>query len=108
MNPQIRNPNDETRRPGGRFRISDFASFGFIRPLVIQQSSRILHNVKGKLAFPLALMIVSGLSRIPGMLTQTFSAAYAVAFCSGVYFSGRMAWWIPLCTLEMTDLGLDF
>jgi len=63
--------------------------------------------VKGKIAFPLALMIVFGLSRIPGMLPQNFSAAYAVAFCAGVYFSGRMAWWLPLSTLVVTDVGLD-
>ena len=52
-------------------------------------------------------MIVFGLSRIPGMLPQNFSAAYAVAFCAGVYFSGRMAWWLPLSTLVVTDVGLD-
>jgi hypothetical protein len=63
--------------------------------------------MKGKSALPLALMLVFALSRIPGMLPQNFSAAYALAFCAGVYFSGRMAWWLPLSTLLVTDIGLD-
>jgi hypothetical protein len=63
--------------------------------------------MKGKLVLPLALMVVFALSRVPGMLPQNFSAAYALAFCAGVYFAGRMAWWLPLTTLLITDIGLD-
>jgi hypothetical protein len=63
--------------------------------------------MKGKMFLPIALMIVFALSRIPGMLPQSFSAAYALAFCAGVYFSGRLAWWLPLSTLLLTDIGLD-
>jgi hypothetical protein len=63
--------------------------------------------MKGKLLLPLALMLVFALSRIPGMLPHNFSAAYALAFCAGVYFTGRMAWWLPLATLVLTDIGLD-
>jgi len=66
-----------------------------------------LRAVKGKLALPLALMVVFALSRIPGMMPENFSAAYALAFCAGVYFSGRRAWWLPLATLLVTDLGLN-
>jgi hypothetical protein len=76
-------------------------------PLVNPWGKRILSFVKGKLALPLALMVVFALSRIPGMLPQNFSAAYALAFCAGVYFSGRMAWWLPLGTLLLTDIALD-
>ena len=65
-----------------------------------------LGAVKKKL-LPLALMLVFALSRIPGMLPQNFSAAYALAFCGGLYFSGRMAWWLPLGTLLITDLLLN-
>lgn len=65
-----------------------------------------LRAVKGKL-LPLAFMLVFALSRIPGMLPQNFSAAYALAFCAGVYFTGAMAWWLPLATLLVTDIGLD-
>src|SRR5438445_13550028 len=63
--------------------------------------------VKGKLTLPIALMIVFALSRIPGMLPQNFSAAYALAFCAGVYFRDRLAWWLPLVTLLFTDVALD-
>ena len=52
-------------------------------------------------------MIVFALSRIPGMLPQNFSAAYALVFCAGVYFSGAMAWWLPLSVLVVTDIGLN-
>ena len=52
-------------------------------------------------------MVVFALSRIPGMLPQNFSAAYALVFCAGVYFSGRLGWWLPLGTLALTDLGLN-
>jgi hypothetical protein len=64
--------------------------------------------VKGKLALPIALMVVFALTRVPGMLPPSFSAAYALVFCAGVYFSGRMAWWLPLGTLLVTDIGLNF
>ena len=66
-----------------------------------------LRLVKGKFALPLALMVVFALSRIPGVLPQNFSAAYALAFCAGVYFTGRLAWWLPLGTLLLTDIGLN-
>src|ERR1022692_3782538 len=36
-----------------------------------------------------------------------FSAAYALAFCAGVYFSRRMAWWFPLTIFVITDIGLN-
>ncbi len=65
------------------------------------------HFVKGKLALPIALMIVFALSRIPGMLPQNFSAAYALCFCAGVYFTGAMAWWLPLGVMVLTDIGLN-
>src|ERR1041385_8301360 len=66
-----------------------------------------LRLVKNKL-LPIALMLVFALSRIPGMLPQNFSAAYAIAFCAGVFFTGSMAWWLPLATLLVTDIGLNF
>ena len=60
-----------------------------------------------KKLLPLAFMLLFALSRIPGMLPLNFSAAYAIAFCGGVYFSGAMAWWLPLGTLAVTDLLLN-
>ena len=52
-------------------------------------------------------MLVFALSRIPGVLPQNFSAAYAIAFCGAVYFTGAMAWWLPLGTLLITDIVLN-
>ncbi len=49
------------------------------------------------------LMIAFSVTRWPGLLPENFSAAYAIAFCAGVYFSGRLAWWLPLSTLLVTD-----
>jgi hypothetical protein len=66
-----------------------------------------LRRVKGKLVLPIALMVVFALSRVPGMMPENFSAAYALAFCAGVYFCGRLAWWLPLGTLLLTDIGLN-
>lgn len=56
---------------------------------------------------PFALVLVFALSRIPGLLPQNFSAAYALAFCGGLYFSRHMAWWLPLGTLVVTDVLLN-
>jgi len=41
------------------------------------------------------------------MLPENFSAAYALAFCGGVYFSGAMAWWLPMGVLLGTDILLN-
>lgn len=56
---------------------------------------------------PFAFMLLFALSRIPGVLPQNFSAAYAIAFCGGLYFSGAMAWWLPMGTLLATDVLLN-
>jgi hypothetical protein len=42
------------------------------------------------------------------VLPQNFSAAYALMFCAGVFFTGRMAWWLPLGTMLVTDIALNF
>lgn len=62
---------------------------------------------KWKKLLPLAFVLLFALSRIPGVLPLNFSAAYAIAFCGGVYFSGAMAWWLPLGTLAVTDILLN-
>lgn len=77
------------------------------RRLVIRAIRGMLGWMKGKIVLPLAFMVVFALSRVPGMLPANFSAAYALMFCAGVYFSGRMRWWLPLGTMLVTDLGLD-
>jgi len=53
-------------------------------------------------------MVVFALTRWPGLhLPQNFSAAYALAFCAGVYFPGRLRWWLPLTTMVVTDLAIN-
>lgn len=56
----------------------------------------------------MVLMLVAvAITRVPGMLPQNFSALYALVFCAGVYFAGRMAWWLPLATILATDIALN-
>ena len=64
--------------------------------------------VKGKLLLPIILMIVLGVSRIPGLLPQNFSAVYALVFCAGVFFPRRLVWWLPLTTMVVSDLLLNW
>ena len=57
---------------------------------------------------PVLFVLVFALSRIPGLLPQNFSAAYAFAFCAGVYFSRKISWWLPVLILLATDIALNF
>ena len=57
---------------------------------------------------PVLFVAAFALSRIPGLLPQNFSAAYAFAFCAGVYFSKKISWWLPILVLLVTDIGLNF
>ena len=57
---------------------------------------------------PVLFIVVFAVSRIPGLMPQNFSAAYAFAFCAGVYFSKRLSWWLPLVVMLATDIGLNF
>ena len=70
---------------------------------------RIIRPVKEKpnIWLPILLMAVFALTRWPGLLPQNFSAAYALAFCAGVYFPRRLAWWLPLSTLLVTNILLN-
>ncbi len=80
------------------------------RRLVIKINRDMLKRVKNdwkKYALPLALILVFAISRIPGILPLNFSAAYAIAFCGGLYFRGAMAWWLPLGALLGTDILLN-
>ncbi len=53
------------------------------------------------------MMIVFALSRWPGLMPQNFSAAYAVAFCAGVYFPPKLRWILPLGTTLALDILLN-
>ncbi len=63
--------------------------------------------MKRNIGFALVLVAVFALSRIPGLMPPNFSAAYALAFCAGVYLPGALAWWLPLGTLLCTDVFLN-
>ncbi len=67
-----------------------------------------LAPVKSKILLPAIFILVFALSRIPGLMPLNFSVAYAFAFCSGVFIQGRRGWWLPLATLFITDIGLNF
>jgi hypothetical protein len=67
-----------------------------------------LAPVKSKILLPAIFIVVFGLSRIPGLMPVDFSVAYALAFCSGVFFNGRLGWWLPLTVIFATDIGLNF
>jgi hypothetical protein len=63
--------------------------------------------MKGKLILSVIFVATFALSRIPDLLPTNFSAAYAFAFCAGVFFRGALAWWLPLGVMLATDLGLN-
>lgn len=52
-------------------------------------------------------MVVFALTRWPGLLPENFSAAYALAFCGGVFFSGSTGWLVPMLVLAVTDVFLN-
>jgi hypothetical protein len=58
-------------------------------------------------ALPFVFMALFALSRWPGLLPQNLSAAYALAFCAGVYFPKRTSWWLPIIVLFATDMALN-
>lgn len=61
----------------------------------------------GQQVLPVLFVVLAALTRWPGALPPNFSAFYALAFCAGAFFPGRVAWWVPLGTLLVTDLALN-
>jgi hypothetical protein len=53
-------------------------------------------------------MALAALSRWPKLFPPNFSAFYALAFCAGAFFPRNIKWWLPLTTLVVTDIALDF
>jgi len=64
-------------------------------------------NEKWAKWLPIVLMVAFALTRWPGLLPWNFSAFYALAFCGGVFLPRRLAWWLPLVTLAITDVLLN-
>ena len=59
------------------------------------------------MGLPAVLVIVFALTRWPGLMPLNFSAAYALAFCAGVFFPRPLAWWLPLGAIILSDLALN-
>jgi len=78
--------------------------------LVIEKSRRMIENVNGKWSkcLPYVFMTLAALSRWPGLFPPNFSAFYALAFCAGAFFPSNIKWWLPMATLVLTDVALDF
>ena len=76
-----------------------------VRPVRLRMISVV--KEKSSLWLPLLLMFVFALTRWPGVLPLNFSAAYGLLFCAGVYLPRRLAWWLPLATMLITDLALN-
>jgi hypothetical protein len=72
----------------------------------VRVSSRCVKE-KSNVWFPMLLMGTFALTRWPGLLPPNFSAAYALVFCAGVYLPRRLAWWLPVATMLVTDVGLN-
>jgi hypothetical protein len=66
-----------------------------------------LRAVKEKI-LPVIFVAVFALSRMPGLMPQNFSVAYAFMFCAGVFFPRRLVWWLPFATMLATDVALNF
>jgi hypothetical protein len=71
-----------------------------------------VRRVKGKwnLWLPIGMMIAFAITCWPPLLPEkfkNFSAAYALAFCAGVYFPGKLKWILPLGTLLILDFALN-
>jgi len=67
-----------------------------------------LSAVKSKILLPAIFIGVLAISRIPGLLPLNFSVVYAFVFCAGVFFPRQLVWWLPLTTILVTDIGLNF
>jgi len=66
-----------------------------------------MKGVNRKIILPLVLMLTLALSRWPGVFPPNFSAAYAVMFCAGLFFPGKLRWILPLATQVATDTVLN-
>lgn len=56
---------------------------------------------------PWVFLAVFAVTRWPGLMPENFSAAYALMFCAGVFFPGRVAWTAPFAVMLVTDLALN-
>jgi hypothetical protein len=69
-----------------------------------------LGDVNGKWSkwLPYIFLLIAALSRWPKLFPPNFSAFYGLAFCAGAFFPRTVKWWLPMGTLVVTDIALDF
>jgi len=77
--------------------------------LVTAKGERIIAAVKEKTNVWLPALLMAGLAltRWPGLLPPNFSAVYAMAFCAGLFFRGRLQWSLPLGVMITCDALLN-
>ncbi|MDX1952632.1 MAG: DUF6580 family putative transport protein [Verrucomicrobiota bacterium] len=63
---------------------------------------------KWNIWLPVILMVLLACTLWPGVMPYNFSAAYALAFCAGIYFPGKLRWILPLSTLLISDMVLNY
>jgi hypothetical protein len=63
-------------------------------------------DVNRNITLPSILMLMLALSRWPGLMPENFSAVYAMAFCAGLYFPGRLVW-LPAVTILGSDMVIN-
>jgi hypothetical protein len=87
----------------------DLDGYGAEFPIACVGLARSVRGVRdaGPKWLPWLFLAVFALSRWPGVLPPSFSAAYALMFCAGVLFPGRLAWVGPMGVLFLTDLALN-
>ncbi len=56
---------------------------------------------------PAIFVLVFALSRIPGLMPQNFSVAYAFMFCAGAFFPRRLVWWLPFSVMLLSDVLIN-
>jgi hypothetical protein len=59
------------------------------------------------IAFPALLVVIFTATRWPGLMPENFNAAYALAFCAGVYLRGWAGWMVPLVALLASDILIN-
>lgn len=57
---------------------------------------------------PIVFLVLFALSRWPGLFPPSFSVAYALVFCAGVYFPGRLSSSLLFVVMLATDIALNF
>ncbi len=60
-----------------------------------------------KRKLPWVFLAAFAVSRWPGLMPASFSAAYALMFCAGVFFPRPTGWTVPFAVMLATDLALN-